>query len=43
MSIDGWMDLDEVHIYHAKLSVIKRSEIGSLVERWMDLESVAQS
>ena len=30
VSIDGWMDLDTVHIYHGKLSVIKRS-LGSWV------------
>ena len=31
-----------VHIYNGIL-VIKRDEIGSFVEMWMDLESVIQS
>ena len=33
---------DVVHIYNGIL-VIKRDEIGSFVEMWMDLESVIQS
>ena len=33
---------DVVHI-HSGLLVIKRNEIGSFVEMWMDLESVIQS
>ena len=34
---------DVVHIYNGILSAIKRNEIGSFVEMWMDLESVIQS
>ena len=33
---------DVVHIYSGILS-IKRNEIGSFVEKWMDLETVIQS
>ena len=33
---------DVVHIYNGILA-IKRNEIGSFVEMWMDLESVIQS
>ena len=36
------MDKDVVYIYNGIL-VIKRNEIGSFAERWMDLESVIQS
>ena len=32
-----------VHIYNGIFSAIKRNEIGSFVETWMDLESVIQS
>ena len=32
-----------VHIYNGVLSAIKRNEIGSFVEMWMDLETVIQS
>ena len=34
---------DVVHIYNGIFSAIKRNEIGSFVETWMDLESVIQS
>ena len=35
---------DVVHIYAVEYySAIKRSEIGSFVEMWMDLETVIQS
>ena len=35
---------DVVHIYTMEYySVIKRNEIGSFVETWMDLETVIQS
>ena len=35
---------DVVHIYTMEYySAIKRNEIGSFVEMWMDLESVIQS
>ena len=33
---------DVVHIYNG-ISAIKRNEIGSFVETWMDLETVIQS
>ena len=33
---------DEVHIYMEYSSVIKRNEIGSLVEMCVDLETVTQ-
>ena len=40
MPIDRQMDKEDVvHIY----SGIKRNEIGSFVEMWMDLETVIQS
>ena len=32
-----------VHIYNGILLSHKRNEIGSLVETWMDLETVIQS
>ena len=32
-----------VHIYNGIHSAIKRNEIGSFVETWMDLETVIQS
>ena len=32
-----------VHIYNGILLSHKRNEIGSFVERWMDLETVIQS
>ena len=32
-----------VHIYKEYFSAIKRNEIGSFEETWMDLESVIQS
>ena len=34
---------DEVHIYMEYSSVIKRNEIGSLVETWMYLETVIEN
>ena len=34
---------DVVHIYNGVLSAIKRNEIGSFVEMWMDLEIVILS
>ena len=38
------MDKEEVvHIYNEYYSAIKRNEIGSFVETWMDLETVIQS
>ena len=45
MSINRLMDKDEVvHIYSMEYySAIKRNEIGSFVEMWMDLETVIQS
>ena len=43
MPIDRQMDKEDVvHIYNGILA-IKRNEIGSLVEMWMDLETVIQS
>ena len=32
-----------VHIYNGILLSIKRNEIGSFVETWMDLETVIQT
>ena len=32
-----------IHIYNGLLLAIKRNEIGSFVETWMDLETVIQS
>ena len=44
MSIDRVMDKEDVaHIYNEYYSAIKRNEIGSFVEMWMDLEAVIQS
>ena len=38
------MDKEDVaHIYNRIFSAIKRNEIGSFVETWMDLETVIQS
>ena len=34
---------DVVHIYMEYYSAIKRNEIGSFVETWMDLETVIQN
>ena len=43
MLIDRRMDKEDVaHIYNGILA-IKRNEIGSFVETWMDLETVIQS
>ena len=43
MPIDRQMyKKDLVHIYNGILA-IKRNEIGSFVETWMDLETVTQS
>ena len=43
MSVSRGMDKgDVIHIYSGIL-VIKRNEIGSFVETWMDLETVIQS
>ena len=43
MFINGGMDKEDVvHICNGTLA-IKRNEIGSLVETWMDLETVIQS
>ena len=43
MPIDRRMDKEDVvHIYNGILA-IKRNEIGSFVETWMDLETVIQS
>ena len=43
MSINRGMDKeDAVHIYNGILA-IKRKEIGSFVDTWMDLETVIQS
>ena len=40
MSINRGMDKEDVvHIYNGTL-VIKRNEIGSFVEVWIDLETV---
>ena len=44
MSIDRQIDKEDVvHIYNEYYSAIKRYEIGSFVETWMDLETVIQS
>ena len=45
MSIDRGMDKEDVvHIYTMEYySAIKRNEIESFVETWMDLETVIQS
>ena len=43
MPIDRRMDKEDVvHIYNGILA-IKRNDIGSFVEMWMDLETVIQS
>ena len=43
MSINREMDKEEVvHIYNGIL-VIKRNEIGSFIDMWMDLETFIQS
>ena len=34
---------DVVHIYNGYYSAIKRNEIGSFVETWMNLQTVIQS
>ena len=34
---------DVIHIYNGIYSAIKRNEIGSFVETWMDLVTVIQS
>ena len=44
MSINRGMDKEDVvHIYNGILLSIKRNEIGSFVEKWMDLETDIQS
>ena len=44
MPTDRQMDKDVYSIYTMEYySAIKRNEIGSFVETWMDLESVIQS
>ena len=44
MSINRQMDKEDVvHIYNGIHSAIKRNEIGSFVEMWMDPETVIQS
>ena len=44
MPIDRRMDKEDVvHTYNGILLSIKRNEIGSFVETWMDLETVVQS
>ena len=44
MPIDRRMDKEDVvHIYNGIISAIKRNEIGSFVETWMNLEAVIQS
>ena len=41
---DEWIKMLYIHIYTMEYySVMKRNEIGSFVEMWMDLESVIQS
>ena len=43
MPIDRWMEEDVVYIYTMEYySAIKRNEIGSFAETWMDLEMVIQ-
>lgn len=42
MSIKREMDRDGVVYIHNRILIIKRNKIGSLVEMWMDLESVMQ-
>ena len=44
MPIDRLMDKEDVvHIYNEYYSAIKRNKIGSVVETWMDPETVIQS
>ena len=43
MSINRGMDKDVVLYTMEYYSAIKRNEIGSFVEMWMDLENVVQS
>ena len=45
MAIDRWMDKENVvYIYTMEYySAIKRNEVGSSVEIWMDLEFVIRS
>ena len=44
MPIDGRMDKEDRYIYTMEYySAIKRTEIGSFVETWMDLGTVIQS
>ena len=43
MTINRQMDKDVVHIYNGILLSHKKNEIGSFVDRWMDLETVIQS
>ena len=44
MPIDRQMDKEVWYIYTMEYySAIKRNEIGSFVETWMDLETVIQS
>ena len=44
MSINRGMNKEDVYIYTMEYySAIKRNEIGSFVESWMDLETVIQS
>ena len=40
---DDIIKLPWIKIYKYKVFRLKRNEIGSLVEMWMDLESVIQS
>ena len=44
VSINRLMDnQNEIYTYNKYYSAIKRNEVGSFVEMWMDLESVIQS
>ena len=43
MSIDRGMDEEDVVCIYNGMLAIKRNEIGSFVETWMDLETVMQS
>ena len=44
MPIDRQMDKEEWYIYTMEYySAIKRNEIGSFVESWVDIETVIQS
>ena len=42
MPLDRRMDKDVVHIHNGILA-IKRKEIGSFVEMWMEIDTVIQS